>query len=82
MKTAIIYTTPTCKYCKEAKQFMDEKGVTYTEVDVSKDKEGLAKMLSLVGRASVPVIEVPEADYATVGFDRQKLAKALGISDE
>lgn len=46
MQSVIIYSTPTCQYCKLAKAYFKEHGVDYTEVDVviNPDKE--------IGRAS------------------------------
>jgi hypothetical protein len=32
-----IYTTPTCGYCRMAKQLLARKNVSYTELDVSVD---------------------------------------------
>lgn len=37
MTNVEIYTTPTCPYCHAAKRLLDKKGVTYTEIDVSRD---------------------------------------------
>lgn len=40
MKTAIIYTKPSCPYCVKAKQVLSKHGIKYTEkivgVDASK----------------------------------------------
>jgi glutaredoxin 3 len=36
MMTVIIYTTPTCQYCGVAKQFLAERGIAFTEYDISK----------------------------------------------
>jgi glutaredoxin 3 len=37
MKTVEIYTTPYCPYCIAAKRLLDKKGVSFTEIDVSRD---------------------------------------------
>lgn len=37
MSRVEIYTTPTCPYCRAAKQLLAKKGVTYQETDVSRD---------------------------------------------
>jgi glutaredoxin 3 len=37
MKPVEIYTTPTCPYCTAAKRLLSNKGVSYTEIDVSRD---------------------------------------------
>lgn len=37
MKTIEIYTTPSCPYCVAAKRLLRSKGVTFQEIDVSRD---------------------------------------------
>ena len=34
MKQVEIYTTPICGFCRIAKRLLDQKGVSYTEIDV------------------------------------------------
>ena len=37
--TVEIYTTPICPYCAMAKRLLDRKGVSYMEIDVSRDPQ-------------------------------------------
>jgi glutaredoxin 3 len=54
-----IYTTATCPYCVAAKNFLVEKGLSYEEVRVDRERERLGEMLSRSGqRRSVPQIFV------------------------
>ncbi|HEY5715642.1 MAG TPA: glutaredoxin domain-containing protein, partial [Psychromonas sp.] len=46
MATVIIYTTPWCPYCVRAKKLLDQKNVSYTEIDVSGHDER-SKMVAL-----------------------------------
>ena len=39
MTSIEIYTTPTCPYCVAAKQLLRKKGVSYNEIDVSRDPQ-------------------------------------------
>ncbi len=77
MKHAIIYTMPTCQYCGVAKQFLAERGIDFIEYDLSKDYKKMTEIVSRTGRASVPVIEI-DGEFI-VGFDKQRLAKKLGM---
>jgi glutaredoxin 3 len=77
MANVIIYSTPTCPYCKLAKQYMDEHKVAYTNVDVSADPKLAEEMIKKSGQMGVPVIEV--GDQIIVGFDKPALKAALGI---
>ena len=52
-----IYTTPICPYCHAAKRLLDKKGVTYQEIDVSRDPALRAKMIARAGgQRTVPQI--------------------------
>lgn len=52
-----IYTTMICPYCFRAKKLLDQKGVTYTEIDVMADGKLRAEMRERAGgRTSVPQI--------------------------
>ena len=71
-----IYTTPTCPYCKMAKEFLSQKGVDFTAYDVTSDREALEEMKRITGGArSVPVIAV--CNQVIVGFDRDRVEQAL-----
>lgn len=75
-----VFSTPSCNYCRQAKEFLEEKGVAFESFDVSADKEALQEMKRLTGGArSVPVIAV--GDQVLVGFDRKDLEKALESLD-
>ncbi len=59
MQPIEIYTTRFCGFCHAAKRLLDQKGFSYTEIDVSGDAEGRAKMTDrALGRTSVPQIFV------------------------
>ena len=44
-KAVTIYSTTTCPYCKMAKQYMKEKGVAFTEVNVQEDPKKAEEMI-------------------------------------
>ena len=77
MKKVIIYSTPTCHYCKIAKEFFKEKGVIYEEHDVASDTEQRKVMVDKSGQLGVPVIDIE--GQIIVGFDEATVAGALGI---
>jgi glutaredoxin-like YruB-family protein len=77
MQNVTIYSTPTCHFCKLAKDFFAEKNVQYTAHDVSTDAAKREEMIQMTGQLGVPVIKV--GDDIMVGFDRAKLAAKLGI---
>ena len=52
-----IYTTPFCPYCLDAKALLRKKSVTFTEIDVSRDRTLRSAMTARAnGRTTVPQI--------------------------
>lgn len=61
MTDVTIYTTMICPYCYRAKQLLQEKGVAYTEIDVSMDAARRTEMTHKAGgRRTVPQIFIGE----------------------
>lgn len=52
----IIYSSANCPYCTRAKQFFDNKGLSYTEIRVDLDPDKRAEMMQITGRRTVPQI--------------------------
>lgn len=77
MKNITIYSTPTCHYCNEAKNFMKENNIAYTEHNVASDLEQRKIMVDKSGQLGVPVIEID--GKIMVGFEEGRFKEALGI---
>lgn len=77
MKKVVIYTTPTCTYCKLAKQFFRENNIEYQEYDVATDIPKRNEMIERSGQMGVPVIDIE--GKLIVGFDEMALRAALGL---
>jgi len=77
--TVKVYSTPTCPYCNQAKDFLKEKGIEFEEIDVSQDTAAAQAMIEKTGQMGVPVIEIE--GEAIVGFNKPKMIELLGISE-
>jgi glutaredoxin 3 len=77
MAKITIYSTPTCAYCKMAKEYLTSKNIPYTEVDVSQDHAKQEEMVAKSGQFGVPVIDVD--GNIIVGFDKRRLDELLAI---
>lgn len=77
MQNVTIYSTPSCHFCHMAKDYFKENNVAYTEYDVASNLEKRKEMLEKSGQMGVPVIII--GDELTVGFDKPKIAKLLGL---
>ncbi|MEN3931668.1 glutaredoxin 3 [Microvirga sp. W0021] len=68
MPKIIIYAKSWCPYCKSAKQLLEQKGATFTEIDVEKEAGALDDMLAKSGgRKTVPQIFINDQHIG--GFD-------------
>ncbi len=57
MAEVVIYTTRYCPYCVSAKGLLGRKGVSFTEIDVSGDRQARQQMTERAqGRTTVPQI--------------------------
>lgn len=75
-KKVQIYTTPTCPFCHQAKEYLDSKKIKYTNFDVSEPKNAQA-MIDKSGQMGVPVIDIE--GKIIVGFDKAAIDKELGL---
>lgn len=76
-KNVTIYTTPTCAFCKLAKEFFQTHGVPYRERDVVSDAAAREDAIRKSGQLGVPVIDID--GQIVIGFDRGKLRELLGV---
>ncbi len=77
MAKVTIYSTPSCGYCKMAKEFFEENNVEFEEFDVAADEAKRNEMIKRSGQMGVPVIYVD--DEMIIGFDKAKLTELLGL---
>lgn len=70
-----VYTTQTCHWCRVAKRYLAERGLSYREVDIGHDTAGKRRMVLMTGQHGVPVIEVGE--HAMLGWDKHEFEKLL-----
>lgn len=77
MSKVVIYTTPSCVYCKMSKEFFQKNSVEYEEKNVATDVAARDEMIQKSGQMGVPVIEID--GKIIIGFDQPRLKEALGI---
>jgi glutaredoxin 3 len=70
-----VYSTPTCPYCRQVKEYLASRGVPFDDRDVSRDAAAAEEMVRLSGQQGVPVTVVDGA--VIVGYDRPRLDAAL-----
>ena len=77
MKKVTVYTTPTCGWCHRVKAYLKEKGVSFEEKDVSRDREAAMEMIQKTNQMGVPLLDIGGA--MIVGFDKERINYFLGV---
>jgi glutaredoxin 3 len=67
----IVYTSPTCPYCKMVKDFLSQRGISFEERDVSRNSSYAQELVRSTGQMGVPVTII--SGEIVVGFDRGRL---------
>ncbi len=82
MAKVTIYTTPTCPYCKQEKEFLKENNVEFEEIDVASDSDKAKEMVDKTGQMGVPATIVKtddEKEEIIIGFNQDKLKELLDL---
>jgi len=74
-KKILLYSTPTCPYCKMAKEYLNSKNLAYTDFDVGQNREAAKEMITKSGQMGVPVLDIN--GKIIVGFDKDEIENAL-----
>lgn len=73
----VLFTTPTCSWCRRTKQYFREQQVRFKEVDVSRDQRAAKDIVRMTGQMGVPVILI--GSKPIVGFDKAQIDRLLGL---
>ena len=81
-----VYTTSWSADCEQAKEFLDDEGIFYEEVDIEKSPEA-ARLVENAnkGKRIVPTFDVDGTIFSLKPFDWKKLQKEmerLGIEED
>jgi glutaredoxin 3 len=55
-----VYTTDPCGFCRQAKALLENRGVDYEEVSLTKDPDGRESLVRRTGQLTFPQIIVGE----------------------
>lgn len=73
----LIYSTPTCPYCIQAKDFFKENKIEFEDYNVAENHDKAKEMVEKSGQMGVPVIEIN--GEIIVGFNQGKIKELLEI---
>jgi glutaredoxin-like YruB-family protein len=78
-KKVKVYSTPSCIYCKMAKEFFKQNNIDFENVDVSADQKAAEEMIKKSGQMGVPVIDID--GQLVIGFDKERIVELLGLKN-
>jgi glutaredoxin 3 len=61
----LVFTTPSCPWCRRAKSYLRDRRVPFREIDVSRDEAAARDLIRRSGQMGV--------------FDRQRIDRMLGL---
>lgn len=74
MAAVTVYTTDPCSFCVRVKQLLGARGIAFDEVNLAKDPDGRAALLSRTGMMSFPQVivggELIGGFHETIAADR------------
>lgn len=77
MASIKVYSTPTCPFCKRAKEFLKQNNFAFEDLNVAESEEARTEMVNKSGQMAVPVLDID--GEIIVGFEVEKIKKALKI---
>jgi mycoredoxin len=75
-----MYTTTWCGDCRNAKRFLQARGISYEEINIE-EHEGAAEYVMSVngGKRKVPTFEVDGRAFNLSPYDERRLREELGL---
>jgi len=63
----VVYTTSWCPSCKQARSWMNQSGIAYSERDIDQDHDAHEKLKSMTGHTTIPTFDIEGQVH--VGFN-------------
>jgi glutaredoxin 3 len=60
MRTIKVYSTEPCGHCRNAKALLQSRGIPYEEINLAKDPDGRAELVSSTGLMTFPQIVIDD----------------------
>ena len=79
-----LYTATWCRDCREAKRFLDEHGIAYTEIDIETTPSAAQEVMKNVGKMAIPQFVIDgkwvQPYKPGRGFLYKEMGALLGVS--
>ena len=74
----VVFTSPSCTWCRTIKQYFQSHKIRFREVDVSRDMAAARDLVRRTGQQGVPVTLIN--NRPVIGFDKAQLDRLLGLA--
>jgi glutaredoxin len=75
----VLYCTPWCPACRKARAYLQQNGINYVEIDITRDRAASQQVRGWAnGYETTPTFNIKGT--IIVNFDQEKVAKALGLA--
>lgn len=75
MPRVVMFSTPTCSWCRRAKKYFRENSISFKEINVERDPGAARDVQRKTGQTGVPVIKI--GGKWIVGFDKPAIEREL-----
>jgi glutaredoxin 3 len=75
MSKVVVFSTPTCSWCRRAKRYFKERRVPFKEINIERDPDAARDIARKTGQTGVPVIKI--GSKWIVGFDKERIDREL-----
>lgn len=72
-----IYSASWCAFCHQAKHYLDQQNISYTEKDIEVNQSYAQESVEKSGQMGIPVIDID--GEIIVGFDKPKIDALLQL---
>jgi glutaredoxin 3 len=76
-KQVKVFSTPTCPWCKKAKQFLEANKIQYQDLNVAENKDARDEMINMTHQMAVPTIAI-DGEFV-IGYNEKALKEKLEI---
>lgn len=61
-RAVAVYTKPACQQCTATKRRLDSRGIAYTEIDITEDKDAYDFVIGL-GHREAPIVVLDDGTH-------------------
>lgn len=80
----MVYSASWCRDCREAKRFLDDHKIAYTEIDIESNPQAALDVVKHVGKRAIPQFVI-DGEWVQPyrpgkGFLYDEMSKRLGVT--